>query len=94
MITAKEARKKSEEEIFSKKKIENILNCINDLIIEACENGESTIFLNESNFKNLSAIDTIKCMDLIASLGYKVEPQYEIYDAIQMSYKTGYKISW
>ena len=93
MITADEARKKTEEYIKSCKKISAMLTYLNDEIVVASEEGKSSVYVTEKQIKHLSIKERERFTKKLQNLGYKVEAVYEPHN-INISIPKGFEITW
>lgn len=93
MITANEARKKTEEYIKGRKKISAVLNYLNDEIVVASEEGKSSVYATEEQIKHLSIKEREQFIKELHNLGYKVEAVYEPHN-IDISIPKGFEIMW
>ena len=94
MITAKDARRKTNYYLNSRDKIEKILDNISLRIQKDCEKGMSQIFVSINEFENLSPALIHDLLFEIKTNGYKVEPLYDELNEIAGNCLTAYKIEW
>lgn len=93
MITAKEARKNTEEYIKGRKKIMAVLNYLNDMIVAASEEGKLSVHATEEQIKHLSPKEREQFTNELLNLGYEVEAIYEPQN-IDISIPKGFEIRW
>lgn len=93
MITAKEARKNTEEYIKGRKRIGAMLNHLNDLIVIASEEGKSSVYASEEKIKHLSIKEREQLTNELQDLGYEAEVVYEPHN-INISIPKGFEIRW
>lgn len=94
MISAQEARKKTYDYNMNRAKIVRVLGKINEKIKNACNMGISYIFVEQTQFKDLTCEQTNSLISEIKEYGYNVTPKLESHKNIAIECKTGYEISW
>ena len=94
MITAKEARRETEEYIKCRVKINEMLDIIDGVIRNACHKGKRHVYIKENTFYGLSVDQMKDVIDELEYLKFKVTPIFEEYPENPMSNKIGYNIEW
>ena len=94
MISAQEARKKTDEYNMNRAKIVRVLCKINEQIEKACNMGISCIFVEQTQFKDLTCEQTNSLISELKEYEYNVTPKLESHKNIAINCQTGYEISW
>ena len=90
-MTAREARRISEESHKENEKIDKMLSFIYKEIEETAKKGLCAISITMHQFQNLSGNQINKILDALKGLGYKIEEKYEL---VYEPGLIGYIISW
>ena len=90
-MTAKEARRISEESHKENEKIDKMLAFIYKEIEETAKKGLCAIAITMHQFQNMSGDQIVKILNALKGLGYKIEEKYEL---VYEPGLIGYIISW
>ena len=90
-MTAKEARRISEESHKENEKMDKILSFIYKEIEETAKKGLCAITITVHQFQNISGTQIDRIFDALKNLGYKIEEKHEL---VYEPGIIGYIISW
>ena len=90
-MTAKEARRISEESHKENEKIDKMLTFIYKEIEETAKKGLCAISITTHQFQNMSGSQINRIFDALKNLGYKIEEKYEL---VYEPGIIGYIINW